>query len=173
MPRHLSLKQTRRCICLLLIAAGMLVLVWRVSVHVTAQTSTTIFSDDFNSTTRNTAKWNVGVLHLPSEAYDPKVTVTQGTQLTIKPLTNASTWSHNGYVSVAAFNMTGARATVEVPQVTTGGAYTILALSIVRTWSRARRIPQASHTTRHSITTGAYVITPQLTRFYLRRAPTV
>ena len=54
-----------------------MVLVGRVFVHVSAQTSTTIFSDDFNSTTLDTTKWNLGVLNVPSQAYDPKVTVTK------------------------------------------------------------------------------------------------
>src|SRR5437763_12806264 len=103
MPRSLSQKQTRRLLSALLIAISTLVLGWRISVHVSAQTSTIIFSDAFNSTTRDTTKWNLGVLNVPPSAYNPKVTVTQGSsQLTIKPIANTSVQSHNEYVSVAA-----------------------------------------------------------------------
>ena len=130
MPRSLSQKQTRRLLSALLIAISTLVLGWRISVHVSAQTATIIFSDDFNSTTRDTTKWKIGVLNVPSSAFSTQVSITQGPTLNIKPVANTSVWSHSGYVSVAAFNLTGARATVEVPQVTAGSAYTILAVGI-------------------------------------------
>src|SRR5918911_1587255 len=127
MPRSLSQKQKRRWITALLIAVSAVVGVWRVAVQVSAQTSV-IFSDDFNSSTRDTAKWKLGVLNLPPEAYNPNVTVTQGPRLSIKPVANTATWSHNGYVSVPTYNLTGTRASVDVQQVASGAAYTIFAV---------------------------------------------
>ena len=84
MPRSLSQKQTRRLLSALLIAISTLVLGWRISVHVSAQTSTIIFSDDFNSTTRDTTKWKIGVLNVPSSAFSTQVSITQGPTLNIK-----------------------------------------------------------------------------------------
>ena len=93
--------------------------------------STTALTDDFNDNQRDAAKWNLGVLNLPPDAYDPNVPVREQNQrLEITPLANSSTWSHNGYVTAPTFDMTGGRASVEVVQVTNGSAYTILALGL-------------------------------------------
>lgn len=82
----------------------------------------TAFSDNFDDNARDTTKWNLGVLNVPPEAYNSGVTVLEQNQrLEITPIANTDVWSHNGYVSAATYNFTGARASVQVPQVPTGG----------------------------------------------------
>ena len=62
------------------------------------------------------ARWTLGVLNVPPEAYNPNVTVVEQNQrLEITPLSNTDVWSHNGYVSAATYNLTGTYATVKVP----------------------------------------------------------
>ncbi|PYS47952.1 MAG: hypothetical protein DMF68_14605 [Acidobacteria bacterium] len=81
---------------------------------------------------RDMAKWNLSVLNVPPEAFNPNVSVIEQNQrLEITPIPNTSIWSHNGYVSAAAFNLTGTYATVQVPQVPNGGtAMAIFAIGI-------------------------------------------
>jgi hypothetical protein len=132
MRQSLSLKQTRKRICILLIALSTVALVWRAAVHVSAQTSTVIFSDTFDDNTRDTTKWNLGVLSQPSSTYDSRVVVRELNQrLEITPLARVKDQNFNGYISIAAFNLTNARATVEVPQVPIGSsALAIFAVAI-------------------------------------------
>ncbi len=110
---------------------------------------------------RDTAKWNTGVLSLPGEAYNPGVSVMEQNQrLEITPIANTSAWSHNGYVSVAAFNMTNARASVEVPQVPNASALALFAVGTdsynfyrISTRSSSRRL-LLKHS--HCVTTSRY-----------------
>jgi hypothetical protein len=90
------------------------------------------FGDNFNDNVMDTSKWYKGVLNVPQSAYNPNVTVLEQNQrLEITPVANTSVWSHNGYVSVATYDFTGARASVQVPQVPTGGtAYAIFTVGI-------------------------------------------
>jgi hypothetical protein len=88
-------------------------------------TPTPPLTDDFNGNQRDPNKWNLGTVSQPAAAVDPQVSVVQQSgQLTITPLANAQGAHYNGYVSVQAFNFTGAQTSVEVPQVATGGAET-------------------------------------------------
>ncbi|MDQ3920263.1 MAG: hypothetical protein M3348_17505 [Acidobacteriota bacterium] len=90
------------------------------------------FGDNFNDNVMDTSKWYKGVLNVPQSAYNPNVTVLEQNQrLEITPVANTSVWSHNGYVSSATYDFTGARASVQVPQVPTGGtAYAVFTAGI-------------------------------------------
>ena len=86
-------------------------------------------SDDFDAPARDAAKWSQGVLTQPPGAFDPLVTVSQqGGRLVITPRSNVSGFHYNGYVSVNSIDFTNGQASVEVPQVASGGAETIFAL---------------------------------------------
>jgi hypothetical protein len=83
------------------------------------------FSDDFNDNTRDATKWNVGELY-SGYVNDPQVTVLeQNQQLEITPISGTTGHHHNGYVSVATWNMTGAQARVEVKRVASYSASTV------------------------------------------------
>jgi hypothetical protein len=83
------------------------------------------FSDDFNDNTRDAVKWNVGELY-SGYANDPQVTVLeQNQQLEITPISSTTGHHHNGYVSAATWNMTGAQARVEVKRVASYSASTV------------------------------------------------
>jgi hypothetical protein len=73
----------------------------------------------------DTAKWNVGELY-SGYTNDPQVTaLEQNQQLEIAPISGTSGHHHNGYVSAATWNMTGAQARVEVKRVASYSASTI------------------------------------------------
>lgn len=90
------------------------------------------WGDDFNDNVQDTLKWDQGVLNVPQSAYNTGVTVFErNNRLEITPIANTSVWSHNGYVSAATYDFTGARASVQVPQVPTGGtAYAVFTVGI-------------------------------------------
>src|SRR3954469_784911 len=132
MPRHLSLKQSRRWIALALILLSTFVLGWRASVGVSAQTSTIIFSDNFDDNSRDTTKWNLGILSQPANYFDSGVAVQErNSRLEITPLARTKNQNFNGYVSVSAFNLTNGRASVEAIDVPDGSStLSIFALAI-------------------------------------------
>ena len=73
------------------------------------------FSDDFNDGVQDTTWRQQGVFRGSSTQFESRVTVAeQNGQLIITPLSNALDNHYNGYVSVATWDMTGARASVEV-----------------------------------------------------------
>lgn len=83
------------------------------------------FSDDFNDNTRDATKWSIGEFY-SGLANDPQVTVLeQNQQLEITPISSTAGHHHNGYVSAATWNMTGAQAKVEVKRVASYSASTI------------------------------------------------
>jgi uncharacterized protein (TIGR03437 family) len=97
-----------------------------------ASSPTIIFSDNFNDNLMDATKWSKGVLNLDPGAYNPDVSVLEQNQrLELKPISNTSVWSHNGYVSTSAYDLKGARATIQVLQAPTGGtSYAIFAVGI-------------------------------------------
>ena len=83
-------------------------------VGVSAQTSTNIFSDNFDDNSRDATKWSLGVLSQPSNYFDSAVAVQERNQrLEITPRAGQKNQHFNGYVSVSSFNLTNAQATVE------------------------------------------------------------
>ena len=123
MPRHLSLKQSRRWIALIIIVLCTVVLGWRVSVGVSAQTSTIIFSDNFDDNSRDTTKWSLGVLSQPSNYFDSAVAVQErNKRLEITPRSGQKNQHFNGYISASSFNLTNAEATIEAIQVPNGSS---------------------------------------------------
>jgi hypothetical protein len=92
-----------------------------------------VLSDDFNDNMRDTAKWNLGVVNRPTVAFDPLVQVQETSgQLQITPRALIGGLHFNGYVSVLSWNLTNARAAVEVVQATNQGDYaeTVFCLGI-------------------------------------------
>ncbi len=86
-------------------------------------------SDDFNSSTRDPNKWNLGILTQPPTAFDPLVNVAQiNGQLVITPLAQVSGLHYNGYVSANSFDLRGGSVSVELVQAASGGADTIFAI---------------------------------------------
>jgi len=132
MPRRLSLKQTRRWIALALLLLCTIVVGWRATSRVSAQTSTVIFGDNFDDNSRDTTKWNLGVLSQASSSFDSGVTVQESnSRLEITPLSRVKNQNFNGYVSVSSFNLTNAQATTEAVQVPNGSStLAIFALAI-------------------------------------------
>jgi hypothetical protein len=85
--------------------------------------------DDFDDGARG-AHWRLGTLNTPAGAFDSNVGVAeQGGRLEITPLADAGGSHFNGYVSVSGWNLTDARAEVEVPQAAAGAARTIFTLA--------------------------------------------
>jgi len=95
------------------------------------------FSDDFSDNTRD-ARWKLGTLTPPASAFDDKVTVAEtGGRLEITPRTSAGVKAYSGYVSAASWNLTDARATVEVIQTTTNKGQTVFTLALdANNWFR-------------------------------------
>lgn len=95
------------------------------------------FSDDFTDNTRD-ARWKLGTLTPPASAFDDKVTVAEtGGRLEITPRSSAGVKAYNGYVSAASWNLTDARATVEVVQTTTNKGQTVFTLALdANNWLR-------------------------------------
>jgi hypothetical protein len=89
------------------------------------------FSHYFNDGVQDTLKWDLGVLKRSSGDFDLGVNVAeQNGQLEITPLSNADGAHYNGYVSVETFDLTDARATVEVVQIASNKAATIFSVGI-------------------------------------------
>ena len=85
--------------------------------------------DDFEDGARG-AHWKLATLNTPASVFDSNVVVAeQGGRLEITPLADASGSHFNGYVSVSGWNLTGARAAVEVAQVANSAAHTIFTLA--------------------------------------------
>jgi hypothetical protein len=85
--------------------------------------------DDFDDNARG-AHWKLGTLNTPASVFDQSVTVVeQGGRLEIMPLADADGSHYNGYVSVSGWNLTDARATVEVAQTAVGVAQTLFTLA--------------------------------------------
>lgn len=95
------------------------------------------FSDNFADDVRD-ARWKLGTLTPPASAFDDKVTVAEtGGRLEITPRSSASVKAYNGYVSAASWNLTDARATVEVVQTTTNKGQTVFTLALdANNWFR-------------------------------------
>ena len=95
------------------------------------------FSDNFSDNTRD-ARWKLGTLTPPASAFDDKVTVAEtGERLEITPRISASVKAYNGYISAASWNLTDARATVEVIQTTTNKGQTVFTLALdANNWFR-------------------------------------
>jgi glucose/arabinose dehydrogenase len=98
-------------------------------VNVTVNTSggTPALTDDFNDNTQDTAKWTLGTIqgaiYSGPSAWDASITVLERNQrLEISPRANVTGDHYNGYVSVAGWNLTNSRASVEAIQVATGSA---------------------------------------------------
>jgi hypothetical protein len=86
-------------------------------------------TDDFDSSQRDAAKWNLGTLTQPPGSYDPLVTVVQeGGRLVITPRSNVAGRHYNGYVSVNSFDFTGGQLGVEVVRAANAPAETIFAI---------------------------------------------
>jgi hypothetical protein len=88
---------------------------------------TPVLTDDFNDNTLDLAKWNPGTIqgaiYTGPPAWDASIPVLERNQrLEISPRANVSGDHYNGYVSVAGWNLTNARASVEVIQAATGGS---------------------------------------------------
>ncbi len=96
----------------------------------------TALTDDFNDNSQDTSKWTFGTIqgaiYSGPTAWDSTVPVLERNQrLEILPRAGISRDHYNGYVSVAAWNLTNSRASVEVVQVADGGSTnTQLALCI-------------------------------------------
>lgn len=87
------------------------------------------FADDFDDNARG-ARWKLGTLNTPASVFDAGVTVAeQGGRLEITPLADADGAHFNGYVSVSGWNLTDARASVEVAQASDGVAQTFFTLA--------------------------------------------
>ncbi|MFL6255973.1 MAG: Ig-like domain-containing protein, partial [Pyrinomonadaceae bacterium] len=86
---------------------------------------TSLLTDDFNDNLRDASKWN---LVTPGGAVPA---LEQNQRLEIKPLVNGAGSNYNGYTSTVGYDLTGARASVEVVQATggTGGAETVLKIT--------------------------------------------
>jgi hypothetical protein len=95
------------------------------------------FSDDFTDNTRD-ARWNLGTLTPPATAFDEQVTVAEtGERLEITPRGAVAGRAYNGYVSASNWNLTDARATVEVVETTTNTGQTVFTLALdANNWFR-------------------------------------
>ena len=83
-----------------------------------------LLSDDFNDNSRDTSKWNWASFSRPGSAFDALVQVREQNQrLEITPRALVSGTHFNGYVSVATWNLTDSRASVEVVQSTDTSDY--------------------------------------------------
>ena len=93
-------------------------------------------SDNFNDNTQDTSKWTFGTIqgaiYAGPSAWDATVPVLERNQrLEISPRANISGDHYNGYLSLATWNLTNARAAVEVVQTASGGTTnSVLALCI-------------------------------------------
>jgi hypothetical protein len=94
-------------------------------------------ADDFDDGVRG-APWKLGTLNVPASVFDSNVAIAeQGGRLEITPLADAAGSHFNGYVSIAGWNLTDARASVEVAQVAAGAAQTLFTLaSDANNWLR-------------------------------------
>jgi hypothetical protein len=87
------------------------------------------FADDFADNARAPV-WKLGTLNTPASVFDAAVVVAeQGGRLEVTPLTNAAGKHYNGYVSVAGWNLTDARASVAVVRAADGAAQTFFTLA--------------------------------------------
>ena len=98
-------------------------------VNVTVQNTpgATLLIDDFNDNAQDPAKWTFGTIqgavYSGTTAWDASIPVLERNQrLEISPQANVSRDHYNGYVSVSAWNLTNARASVEVVQAAAGGS---------------------------------------------------
>jgi hypothetical protein len=86
-------------------------------------------SDTFDAS-RNPEHFTPDVVQLGATAFDPLLPVFGfGGQLHIRPMDSASGAHYGGYASTRAWNFSGARASLEVVQIASGAAQTILAIS--------------------------------------------
>jgi hypothetical protein len=86
------------------------------------------FADDFDNNARD-AWWKLGTLNTPASVFDANVNVAERNgRLEITPL-DAGGKHYNGYVSVAGWNLSDARASVEVAQTASGAAQTFFTLA--------------------------------------------
>jgi hypothetical protein len=89
------------------------------------------FSDDFNDGLPDALKWRLGVLIRSSSQLDSAVSVAEHNgRLEITPLSSVDSSHYIGYVSVATWNLTGGRASVEVVQIASNKAATIFSVGI-------------------------------------------
>jgi hypothetical protein len=90
-----------------------------------------LFSDDFNDNSRDPVKWTLGLVQEPSTSQDTAVGVFERNQrLEITPRSSLSGIRYNGYLSAGAWDMTDARATVEVVQKSNGSSDTVFAVGV-------------------------------------------
>ena len=85
-----------------------------------------VFGDDFNDNARDASKWAVGTItggiNVGAAGFDSAIPVLErNSRLEITPRAGVTSDHYAGYVSAAAWDMTGASASVEVPQVAQGG----------------------------------------------------
>jgi len=93
--------------------------------------STAVFRDDFNDGTRDTAKWNVGILSRTASNFDPLMPVTeQAGTLNISPRANQTGSFYSGYVTAAVWDLTSSSVSVEVVQKAAGNSATIFSAGI-------------------------------------------
>ncbi|HWS53509.1 MAG TPA: hypothetical protein VN228_05260 [Pyrinomonadaceae bacterium] len=86
------------------------------------------FADDFDDAARADA-WKLGTLNTPPNVFDEGVAVVeQGGRLEITPR-DVGGKNYNGYVSVAGWNLSDARASVEVAGAADGAAQTFFTLA--------------------------------------------
>lgn len=94
------------------------------------------FGDDFNDNVRDLSKWVFGTIqgaiYSGPSAWDSTIpALEQNQRLEVWPLPNATGDHYNGYLSASKWDLTNGNASVEVPQVASGGtADTQLALCI-------------------------------------------
>src|SRR6185295_5737458 len=85
--------------------------------------------DNFDSPTRDSSKWSIGLQTTSTSAFDPRVSTAQiNGRLVINPLAQASGMHYGGYVSANSFDLRNGSARVEVVQAGSGGADTIFAV---------------------------------------------
>ena len=96
------------------------------------------FRDDFNDNAQNTASWRRDSLTTPISSWDDTVQLFERNgRLEITPKTSTTGRRYNGYVSAVSWNMTNARASVEVVQATTNNAETVFTIAAdVNNWFR-------------------------------------
>jgi hypothetical protein len=88
-------------------------------------------TDDFNDGTRDSSKWNIGILSRSSSNFDAAITVFEsGGLLTISPRANISGSHYNGYISAISSNLNGGYAAVELVQAAANSAVSLFTIGL-------------------------------------------
>ncbi|MCU1288828.1 MAG: hypothetical protein JWN60_1057 [Acidobacteria bacterium] len=89
------------------------------------------FSDDFEDSVRDPAKWNQGIFSFASTSQDSLVAVAeQSGQLSITPRASVTGAHYNGYVTAESANMTNALTSIRVSQKAAGNSQTLFSIGI-------------------------------------------